>query len=63
LFQRKGSGEILKNKVREWARDMWEMFESLPKDSHSDRVDFEIAKILQKHGIPNSNAEKAESYI
>ncbi len=48
----------MKNKVKEWARDMWQMFESLPVNSHSDRVDFEIKQILVKHGIENESEER-----
>ena len=44
--------------VAKWARDMWQMFESLPENVHSDRIDFEIDQVLIKHGIKNEQTEQ-----
>ncbi len=47
-----------KKRIADWARDMCNMLEGLPRNAHSDRVDFEIDKILQKHGIDNPSKER-----
>ena len=47
-----------KKRVAKWARDMWQMFEALPQNAHSDRVDFEIKQVLINNGIEKDDLGK-----